>query len=201
LRPHPRFSAVITLDMIDMLFKCAPLHDIGKVGIPDRILLKPGPYEPDEFAIMKTHPTLGYQALLHAQAAAGEPIEFLEVAKQIVHGHHEKWDGSGYPLGLAGDNIPIPARLMAVADVYDALISQRIYKSGHSHEQACAIIADGSGTHFDPDVVDAFTALSAEFQNIATHHADSTDELRQKAAFLTVVAGSNPVQTQPGPTS
>lgn len=184
LRNHPRFSSYLDDGVIDLLFKCAPLHDIGKVGIPDRILLKAGPYEPCEFEIMKTHPTLGYEALLHAQEATADSIEFLEVAKQIVYSHHEKWDGSGYPQGLAGDAIPIPARLMALADVYDALISRRVYKPALSHAQASQIILNGRGTHFDPDVVDAFLASGDEFQAIASRYADSHAALQLRAVSL-----------------
>lgn len=189
LRHHPRFANYLSEDVIDMLFKCAPLHDIGKVGIPDRILLKPGRYAPHEFAIMKSHPTLGYDALMHAQASTGESLGFLEIAKQIVYSHHEKWDGSGYPQGLAGDAIPVPARLMAMADVYDALISRRVYKEGMSHAQASQIIEEGRGTHFDPDVVDAFLALAEEFQDIAMRYADTDAELQEKNSFLATVAG------------
>lgn len=189
LRKHPKFSAYLNDSVIDMLFKCAPLHDIGKVGIPDRILLKPGRYEPQEFAIMKTHPELGHAALVRAQEAVGESIEFLEVARQIVYSHHEKWDGSGYPQGLVGDAIPIPARLMALADVYDALISRRVYKPGMSHAKAATIIIEGLGKHFDPDVVDAFLDLSTEFQEIAARYADSDEELETKAAFIDSVIG------------
>ncbi|MDD2881838.1 MAG: two-component system response regulator [Rhodoferax sp.] len=189
LRSHPRFLNVLNDALIDMLYQCAPLHDIGKVGIPDRILLKPGRYEPHEFEIMKAHPRLGFDALSHAQEAAGASIEFLEIAKQIVYSHHEKWDGSGYPQGLAGDAIPIPARLMAIADVYDALISKRVYKPGMSHEQATDIIVQGRGKHFDPDVVDAFLTLGAEFQDIASRFADSDSELQTKAAFLDTATG------------
>ena len=189
LRSHPRFSHALNDVMIDMLFQCAPLHDIGKVGIPDRILLKPGRYEPHEFEIMKTHPALGFEALNHAQLTAGASIEFLEVAKEIVYSHHEKWDGSGYPQGLVGDAIPIPARLMAIADVYDALICSRVYKSGMSHEKAVNIIAQGRGKHFDPDVVDAFLALGSEFQDIARRFVDSDVELQAKADFLDAAVG------------
>jgi putative two-component system response regulator len=189
LRQHPRFSDYLTENVIDMLFRCAPLHDIGKVGIPDRILHKPGKYEAHEFEIMKTHPALGRDALLQAQNVAGETIEFLEIAKHIVYSHHEKWDGSGYPQGLAGEAIPIPARLMAVADVYDALISRRVYKPGMSHAKATAIIVEGMGSHFDPDVVDAFLDLNQEFHEIATRYADSEQELQIKAAFLDSVVG------------
>lgn len=189
LSTNPRFSDFLQPHVIDMLFKCAPLHDIGKVGIPDRILLKKGRYEPHEFEIMKAHPRLGYEALLNAQGASDETPEFLDIAKQIVYGHHEKWDGSGYPQGLAGDAIPIPARLMALADVYDALISRRVYKTGMSHEQAAAIIVEGRGKHFDPDVVDAFLSLGEAFQDIARRYADSDEELAAKAAFLSKVIG------------
>jgi putative two-component system response regulator len=173
-----------------MLFKCAPLHDIGKVGIPDRILLKPGRYEPHEMEIMKTHPRLGYEALMQAQVASVESLEFIQIAKQIVYTHHEKWDGSGYPQGLAGDAIPIPGRLMALADVYDALISRRVYKDGMGHDKARAILVEGRGKHFDPDVVDAFLALEDEFQAIAERFADSDEELKEKAIRLATVVGN-----------
>ena len=190
LRDHPRFSSFLNNSVIDMLFKCAPLHDIGKVGIPDRILLKPGRYEPHEFEIMQTHPRLGYEALMQAQVASVESFEFIQIAKDIVYSHHEKWDGSGYPQGLVGDAIPIPARLMAVADVYDALISRRVYKVGMSHEKASAIIADGRGKHFDPDVVDAFLQLADEFHAIAEKYADNDEDLRKKAIHLANVIGN-----------
>ncbi len=190
LRDHPRFSSFLSSNVIDMLFKCAPLHDIGKVGIPDRILLKPGRYEPHEFEIMQSHPRLGYEALMQAQVASEESFEFIQIAKQIVYSHHEKWDGSGYPQGLAGDAIPIPARLMAVADVYDALISRRVYKVGMSHEKACAIIEEGRGKHFDPDVTDAFLTLANEFHAIAERYADNDEDLQKKAIHLANVLGN-----------
>ena len=181
---NPRFSGFLTRDNIDILYKCAPLHDIGKVGIPDRILLKPGKYSPKEFEIMKMHPILGRDAIENAQLTAGEPLEFLEVAKELVFSHHEKWDGSGYPQGLVGDAIPISARLMALADVYDALITARVYKAGMSHEAASKIIFEGSGKHFDPNVVDAFLALDNEFQTIARRYADTEVQLQQKRDFI-----------------
>jgi putative two-component system response regulator len=184
LKTHPRFSNFLSGDMVSTLFKCAPLHDIGKVGIPDRILLKPGRYEPEEFAIMQTHPALGYEALVNAQKTTGGPIDFLVIAEEIVYSHHEKWDGTGYPQGLLGDAIPISARLMALVDVYDALISKRVYKLGMSHAQATGIIVDGRGRHFDPDVVDAFLALDVEFQAIAIRFADVDSDLQKKANYL-----------------
>jgi putative two-component system response regulator len=184
LKTHPRFSAFLTDEMIDLLFKTAPLHDIGKVGIPDRILLKPGRFTPEEFEIMKTHTTLGRDAIEHAESALSVPVEFLKVAKQIAYGHQEKWDGSGYPEGDSGDDIPIPARLMAVADVYDALISRRVYKEGMPHEKAVGIIQEGSGSHFDPDMVEAFLAIQDEFRSIAARYADSDTDFEQKKVYM-----------------
>jgi len=158
LQPHPRFSNFLTDKVVDQLVKSAPLHDIGKVGIPDHILLKPGKLTDEEWTIMKTHSVLGAQAIERAVRDAGRSVEFLDIAKQIAHFHHEKWDGSGYPDGLKSDAIPIPARLMAVADVFDALVSRRAYKPPMPFEQAQDIIAGERGRHFDPDVVDAFLA-------------------------------------------
>jgi putative two-component system response regulator len=178
-----RYADVLNSERIDILYKCAPLHDIGKVGIPDKILLKPGRYTPEEFAIMQTHPTLGRDAIAQAQAVTEQRLEFLEVAREIVYCHHEQWDGSGYPQGLAGEAIPLSARLMALADVYDALISRRVYKEGMSHQAACAIIVQGRGSHFDPDVVDAFLDVADEFQRIARRFADTDDDLKKKAEF------------------
>ncbi|TAN52824.1 MAG: two-component system response regulator [Methylococcaceae bacterium] len=170
LRFHPRFAGYLSDYNINMLFKSAPLHDIGKVGIPDNILLKPGRLTPEEFEIMKTHTTLGRDAITHAERALGIQVEFLTTAKEIARSHQEKWDGSGYPQGLAGDAIPLAARLMALADVYDALISQRVYKESMPHEQAARIIQEGKGSHFDPDIVDAFVDIQEEFQAIARRY-------------------------------
>ncbi len=188
LRKHPRFSAALDDATIPMLFKSAPLHDIGKVGIPDRILLKPGRFTPEEFEIMKTHTTLGHDAIAHAEAALGTKVAFLSMAKEIALYHQEKWDGSGYPEGLAGDNIPLSARLMALADVYDALISRRVYKDGMPHEKAVDIIVQGRGSHFDPDMVDAFVSIQSEFQAIALRYADSHDDLQKKSDYLAIAA-------------
>ncbi len=189
LKNHDRFRGFLSDHTITMLFKSAPLHDIGKVGIPDRILLKPGRFEPHEFEIMKTHCKLGRDAIQHAEDQLGLEVEFLKYAKEIAYGHQEKWDGSGYPEGLAGDDIPISARLMAVADVYDALISRRVYKEGMPHEKAVRIIAEGKGNHFDPDIVDAFMALTEQFREVALRYADSDEELAHKAATLKIITG------------
>lgn len=186
LQSHPRFSAFLTDKNIEMLYKSAPLHDIGKVGIPDRILLKPGRFEPHEMEIMKTHTTLGRDAILAAEKELGITVDFLTFAKEIAYGHQEKWDGSGYPEGLSGDRIPVSARLMAVADVYDALISKRVYKDGMPHEKAIAIIIEGRGSHFDPDIVDAFLAIQGEVLDIAHRYADTDHELDAKREKLEV---------------
>lgn len=190
----PKFSAQLTDTYIAMLFKSAPLHGIGKVGIPDRILLKPGRLEPDEFELMKTHTTLGRDAIEHAEKQLGMQVEFLSMAKEIALSHQEKWDGSGYPQGLVGEAIPLCARLMAVADVYDALISRRVYKEAMSHEKAVAIIEAGRGTHFDPDVADAFVILQQEFRDIAARFADSDEDMALKKIQLDRLGGVRKVQ-------
>ena len=173
LRHHPRFSAFLDARTIDLLTKSAPLHDIGKVGIPDSILLKPGPLTAEEWVIMKTHARLGSDAIEKAEADVEQEIDFFVLAKEIAHWHHEKWNGSGYPDGLKGDEIPISARLMAVADVFDALIVPRVYKPAMSYEKAREIIAQGSGSHFDPDIVtafledfDAMTAIADQYNDL-----------------------------------
>ncbi|MBI3228914.1 MAG: two-component system response regulator [Burkholderiales bacterium] len=191
LRFHPRFGYFLDDKTIELLFKSAPLHDIGKVGIPDRILLKPGKFEPHEFEIMKTHTTLGRDAIMAAERDLGIEVDFLKFAKEIAYSHQEKWDGSGYPLGLKGDDIPISARLMAVADVYDALISRRVYKEGMTHSQAVDIISKGRGQHFDPDIVDAFLGLQTEFQQIAMKYADSDHDMERKRSQLSVLLDNN----------
>lgn len=172
LRDHPKFSAILTDTYIDELYRSAPLHDIGKVGIIDDILLKPGKLDAAEFRIMRTHTALGRQAIEIAERELGTGIDFLQLIKDISFSHHERWDGTGYPQGLAGEAIPVGARLMAVADVYDALISARVYKSAMSHEESVQIIIAERGRHFDPDVVDAFIALQDEFIAIAQRFRD-----------------------------
>jgi putative two-component system response regulator len=173
LSDHPRFAWYLTKAAINMLFKSAALHDIGMAGIPDRILLKPGRLELNELEIMKTHTTQGCDAIVHAENAQRTNADLLSYAGTIALSHHEKWDGSGYPYGIAGDDIPIPARLMAVADVYDALTSRRAYKEGMSHESAVQIMIENRGTHFDADMLDAFVDIQEEFSAIARHFADS----------------------------
>ena len=177
LSAHPRFAATLTPAEIESMVKSAPLHDIGKIGVPDRILLKQGPLTPDEFEVMKTHTTLGYEAIVHTERELGVDVGFLRHAKEIALSHQEKWDGSGYPQGLKGEAIPLSARLMAVADVYDALISRRVYKAPMPHAEAVAVMRRGRGSHFDPDVLDAFLAVEPAIRAIAEVHADSDEDL------------------------
>ncbi|MDO9107112.1 MAG: two-component system response regulator [Methylovulum sp.] len=175
LRDHPRFTGTLDDHYIKLLARSAPLHDIGKVGIPDAILLKPGPLNAEEWAIMKTHAKIGSDAIEMAERDAAEAVEFLSLAKEIAHWHHEKWDGSGYPDGLVGDAIPVSARIMALADVFDALISRRVYKSPMPVDKVQDIIAAGRGQHFDPDIVDTFFAHFSVFCGIADRHRDPAE--------------------------
>lgn len=169
LAKHPKYQTKLTEDYIDLLYKSAPLHDVGKVGIPDEILLKPGKLTDQEFAVMKTHAQIGADTLAIAQQRLGE-CSFLDLAGEIALTHHEKWDGSGYPNQLSGETIPLSGRLMALADVYDALTSQRVYKPAFSHDKAKAIIVEGRNQHFDPEVVDAFLQVEEAFVAIAQSH-------------------------------
>ncbi len=189
LRDNPRYEPHLTDRFVSMLFKSAPLHDIGKVGIPDRILLKPGKLTPEEFELMKTHTTLGRDAIQAAEDQLGMKVDFLKMAKEIAQSHQEKWDGSGYPEGLKGESIPLAARLMALADVYDALISRRVYKEGMSHEEAVALIREGSGKHFDPDLVSAFLEIHEEFRAIAQRFLDSDEDLDRKRELMAQIHG------------
>lgn len=175
LQPHPRFSDTITDHYIQLLTKSAPLHDIGKVGIPDHVLLKPGKLTADEWAIMQTHAELGARDRIElAQKDVDQPVDFLNLAIEIAHWHHERWDGSGYPDGLKGDATPVSARLMALADVFDALISRRVYKSAMPFDEARDLIFAGRNSQFDPDVVDAFMAEYDGFVAIAHEYQQGT---------------------------
>ncbi len=167
LRKHPKYREELDDgEIIDQLYRSAPLHDIGKVGIADAILLKPAPLTPEEFEEMKKHPVIGGDSLRWAEKQLGTN-SFLRYAREIAYNHHERWDGSGYPAGLAKEEIPLSGRLMALADVYDALVNKRVYKEAFSHEKSKEIILKGRGKHFDPDIVDAFLEKEGEFQAIA----------------------------------
>ena len=182
LRHRSRFRDGLNPEAIDLLFKSATLHDIGKVGIADRILRKPGPLTPEDFKEMKRHPGYGAAALARAEQLLGtdKSSSFLHLAREIAISHHEKWDGSGYPDGLAGDEIPVPGRLMAMADIYDAMVSRRIYKPPFSHQKAYEIIVNGDGRvmpyHFDPGVLETFINHHETFRAIAAECADSEEE-------------------------
>lgn len=162
----PKYKEILTDDYLKLIFTTAPLHDIGKVAIRDNILLKPGKLTPEEFEEMKKHAIFGEEIISKIMKNNGE-TEFLVFAKEIAGGHHEKWDGTGYPRGLKGEEIPLSARIMAIADVYDALISKRIYKNTFTHEDACNIILEGKGKHFDPELTDIFEIINQEFWHIA----------------------------------
>jgi len=168
----PEFSDYLDRGTIELLYKSAPLHDIGKVGIPDSILLKPGKLTVDEFEVMKTHTTLGRDSIMAAERLLPTQTSFLALAREIAWCHHEKWNGSGYPRGLSGTSIPISGRLMAVVDVYDALMSKRVYKSAMSHEESVEVIEGGAGTHFDPNIVEGFLQVAELLKSVAKKFAD-----------------------------
>ena len=172
LQAKAKYKDILTNDFIKLLYQSAPLHDIGKVGVRDSILLKPGRLTEAEFEEMKKHTIYGGNSLMVGIKELGED-SFLTLAKEIALTHHEKWDGTGYPKGLSKAEIPISGRLMALSDVYDALISKRVYKNAFSHDEAKAIILEGRGTHFDPDIVDAFIVREAEFIKIMRQFKDS----------------------------
>ncbi len=171
LRNHPLYRDYIDDFMIQDLYKSTPLHDIGKVGISDSILLKPGKLTKEEFQEMKNHTLYGANALRWAEERLGFD-SFLSLAKEIANYHHERWDGKGYPEGLRGDDIPLSARLMSLADVYDALRSKRVYKDAYSHEKTKEIIVQGCASQFDPDVVDAFLFVENQFEDICNRYSD-----------------------------
>ena len=164
LRNRPKYEDYINDEYVDNIYKASALHDIGKVGIPDSILLKPGKLSLEEFEIMKTHTTIGANTLLEVKKKYPDN-KFLELGISIAHFHHEKWDGTGYPHGILGENIPLSARIMALADVYDALRSKRVYKDAYSHEESVEIIKQGDSTHFDPEILHVFVENEVEFKN------------------------------------
>jgi putative two-component system response regulator len=183
LQRQARFADALSPSELTRMVKASTLHDIGKVGIPDAILLKPGPLTGPEFDVMKTHARLGADAIAHALERAGvpggeagrgrEPVLFLETARQMARWHHERWNGKGYPDGLAGDAIPLCARLMGLADVFDALTTRRPYKEPMTAAAAAGLIVEGRGSQFDPSVVDAFLEVQEEFAAIALRFADA----------------------------
>ena len=176
LSTYQKYQDLLTPEYIEFLFKSAPLHDIGKVGIPDNILLKPGSLTGNEFDIMKKHAEFGRDAIQAAENMLDEPCQLLIMAREIAYYHQEYWDGSGYPEGIGGEDIPISARLMALADVYDALVSKRCYKPEFTHQKAVEIIKEKSGTHFDPDVTKVFMEIDFKFNEIAEKFKDNVSD-------------------------
>ncbi len=173
---NPRYAGHITPEFIDDIYQSSILHDIGKVGIPDAVLLKPGRLSDEEFDVIKRHTNLGGDAIKAIEMQI-EGQSFLALGKEIAYNHHEKWDGSGYPRGLNGEDIPLSARIIALADVYDALTTKRFYKEAYTHEKSRQIIIDLKGTHFDPEVLDVFLALADEFDRIRLENLDEETEL------------------------
>jgi putative two-component system response regulator len=173
-----KFKTKLNPEIIELLYKSAPMHDIGKVGVPDSILLKPGKLTHDEFEEMKKHTVYGLEVIIKSEQTLGvDPkTSFLRFAREIAYTHQEKWDGSGYPEGLKGESIPLSGRIMAIADVYDALISKRVYKPPITHKDTIRIIEHGKGSHFDPDLVDAFLEITEQFREIALNFVEDDEE-------------------------
>jgi putative two-component system response regulator len=177
LASRPKFRDFFTPETIDLVARLAPIHDIGKVGVADRTLRKPGPLSDDERAEMSRHPIYGRDVIVRAEERVGVRDDFLlRLAKEIVYSHHERWDGTGYPEGLRGEQIPIAGRLVALVDVYDALASPRVYKGALPHDEVVQAIVAGRGTQFDPDMVDAFLDVREEWRRIAIEFADNHDD-------------------------
>lgn len=188
LSQQPKFADEMDGDYVQLIYLTSPLHDIGKVGIPDSVLLKPGKLTEAEFEIMKTHAIIGARTL-SALVDANPDARYLTMARDIAWTHHEKFDGTGYPRGLVGRQIPLCGRITAVADVYDALTTKRVYKQAYSHEVARSIIVENRGKHFDPDVVDAFLAVEEEFIRINQRLSEEfLDETTLGTALLTTIA-------------
>ncbi len=184
LGQHPRFKDDLKESYIRILLQSVQMHDIGSIGIPDRILLKPARLTAAEFEIIKTHTTLARDAIEQAEKILGYQADLLKTVKELALSHHEKWDGSGYPQGLSEEKIPLSARLLAIADVYDALISERVYRASLPHDQAVAIIFQGRATHFDPDMVDVFIEIQDDFHAIAERFADTEQDMQKKIDYL-----------------
>lgn len=184
LQRNPAWADSLSDEFIQVLCASVPMYDLGTVGVPDRILLKPGRLSPDEVAIMRTHTTLGHAAIVRAEKTLGRSSPLLTLAKEIALSHQEKWNGSGYPQGLVGAAIPRSARIVALADVYDALITSKVYRQGMTHEQAVQLIFTERESHFDPDVVDAFMDIHPEFAEIAQRLADTDADMQNKIEYL-----------------
>jgi HD-GYP domain-containing protein (c-di-GMP phosphodiesterase class II) len=183
LARHPRFQSYLTPERVELLSTLAPLHDIGKVGVPDHILNKPGELTPEEQAEIRKHPIHGRDVILQAEGRVGVRDDaIMAMAKEIVYTHHERWDGHGYPEGLAGERIPIPGRVMALVDVYDAVVGRAVYRAPLTHAKCVELIVEGSGTHFDPAVVEAFLEVAPAFEHLSRQADVSSFGLRSGLA-------------------
>ena len=192
LKASPAHGRSMSEHRIGLLFRASPLHDIGNAGVPDRILLKPGPLSPEEIEVIRTHPILGRDTIDQIRGSAGVSTEFLEVARDIIYSHQEHWDGTGYPQGLAGEAIPMAARIMAIADAYDALTSDRVYRAGVAHDKAVQQIFQERAAQFDPDMVDAFIEIQDEFAAIAERLADTDSDLQRKIDYMAKAIAESP---------
>ena len=192
LKVSPAYGRSMSEHRITLLFRASPLHDIGNAGVPDRILLKPGPLSPEEMDVIRTHPVLGRDAIDQIRTSAGVSTEFLEVAREIAFCHQEHWDGTGYPQGLAAEAIPMAARVMAIADAYDALTSDRVYRAGVAHDKAVQQIFQERAAQFDPDMVDAFIEIQDEFAAIAERFADTDSDFQQKIDYMAKAIAESP---------
>jgi putative two-component system response regulator len=192
LRQTEPYTRLWADDMLDVLVRASALHDIGNSGVPDRILLKPGALTQDELDIVRSHAVIGRDIIDQIARSAGEPSPFLDLARQIAHGHHERWDGQGYPQGLVGDAIPVAALVVAVADTYDALTSDRVYRAGMAHDKAMQLLFQERGGQFAPDMVDALIEVQHEFADIARRFADTETDLQKRIDYLAKAIAESP---------
>ena len=192
LKTSPTYGRPMSDVAITLMFRAAPLHDIGNAGIPDRVLLKPGALNTDEVALVRTHCDIGRASIDQIRSSAGFSTQFLEVARDIVSGHHERWDGRGYPAALEGEAIPLAARIMALADAYDALTSDRVYRAGVAHDRAVQCIFQDRGEQFDPDMVDALIEIQDEFASIAQRYTDTDVDLQRKMDYMAAAIAETP---------
>lgn len=192
LKTSPAYGRPMSDVAINLLFRASPLHDIGNCGIPDRVLLKPGALSQEETALVRTHCAIGCAAIDQIKAGAGLSTQFLELARDIVGSHHERWDGTGYPNALAGEAIPMAARIMALADAYDALTSDRVYRSGVAHDRAVQQLFQDRGDHFDPDMVDALIEIQDEFAAVARRYTDTEQDQQKKMHYMAVAIAETP---------
>lgn len=192
LKASPAYARPMSERYIGLLFRAAPWHDIGNSGVPDRILLKPGRLTDEELDIVKTHPVVGRNVIDQIRQTAGVSTEFLDIAREIAYSHQEHWDGSGYPQGFVGEQIPLAARLMAIADAYDALTSHRVYREGAPHDKAVQQIFQERAAQFDPEMVDAFIEIQDEFQRIAQRYADTDLDFQKRIDYMAKAIAENP---------